>query len=104
MEEGQLVVDVMTAADDDPMFPLGRPVGFTLVRRGRRPRTYQVERVLEAWVTTRQWWRENLPYDAPLDIWHFRLQARSEQGAAVLMLSADVARQCWSLDKFEGGR
>ncbi|MGP4102213.1 DUF6504 family protein [Nonomuraea sp. KM90] len=100
---GEQQVEVVTAEDDNPAFPLGRPVTFTWTRRGGRARTYRVEEVLQAWATTRQWWRDDLPFKAPLDIWHYRLQARSQHGGGVLVLSLDVARQRWSLQKFEAG-
>ncbi|MFI7642928.1 hypothetical protein [Nonomuraea sp. NPDC049400] len=94
----------MTVADDDPVYPLGRPVEFTWTPRRGGVRIYQVQAVLETtWATTRQWWREDLPYDAPLDIWHYRLQACSGHGSGVLMLSLDVARRRWSLERFADG-
>jgi hypothetical protein len=91
------VIDVVTEPSDDLVFPLGRPVSFTWARRGRPPRTYRVREVLEAWTSSREWWREDLPYDAPLDVWHYRLQAESPQGTGVLVLSLDVARHRWQL-------
>ncbi|MFG6197714.1 DUF6504 family protein [Nonomuraea sp. JJY05] len=94
------MVDVVTEPADDPVFPLGRPVRFTWARQGRRPRTYRVCQILECWVTSREWWREDLPYEAPVDVWHYRVEASSDQGTGVLMLSVDVARERWQLDEF----
>ncbi len=85
------MVDVETEpADDDPMLPLGRPARFTWTRRGRRPRTYRVRAVLEAWATTREWWRDvDLPYEVPLDVWHYRVEASSGQGQG-----SDIVTRC----------
>jgi hypothetical protein len=96
------VVDVETVpAGDDPAFPLGRPVRFTWTRRGRAARDYEVGAVLTAWATAREWWQDaDLPYDAPLDVWHYRVEASSEQGSGVVVLTLDVARARWRLDSF----
>ncbi|MGW2220132.1 DUF6504 family protein [Nonomuraea sp. NPDC001684] len=100
MEVGGSVEVVTEPAGDDPAYPAGRPVSLRWARRGRPLRTYRVLEVLEAWATTRQWWREDLPFDAPLDVWHYRVQAQSERGEGILTLSVDVARGRWLLTGF----
>ncbi|MBE1566548.1 MULTISPECIES: DUF6504 family protein [Nonomuraea] len=94
------LVAVETEADDDAPYPLGRPTTFTWERPGGK-RVYRVREILGSWATSRLWWTDNLPHDAPLDIWHYRLEAQSPQGSGVLVLTLDVARQEWRLTGFE---
>ncbi|MFC7723373.1 DUF6504 family protein [Nonomuraea recticatena] len=93
-------VDVVTEPDDDTPYPLGRPVSFAWDRPDGR-RVYKVREILRSWATARQWWTDTLLYEAPLDVWHYQLEAQSAQGAGVLLLTLDVAREKWVLAGFE---
>jgi len=75
----------------------GRPVRF--VWRGR---LYSVRRVLEHWVTTRDWWREQQP-EAPdeatgeREFW--RVEATPEREVGVYELRHDTATGTWLLSR-----
>ncbi|MGI5164414.1 DUF6504 family protein [Spirillospora sp. CA-253888] len=77
----------------------GRPARF--VWRGR---LYRVRRVLEHWVATRDWWREQQPdeQDAPdalgeREFW--RVEATPEREIGVYELRHDSATGAWTLSR-----
>jgi Family of unknown function (DUF6504) len=73
----------------------GRPVRF--VWRGR---LYSVRRVLEHWVTTRDWWREQRPeteITGEREFW--RVEATPEREIGVYELRHDTAAGTWLLSR-----
>jgi hypothetical protein len=82
-------VDVFTTAD-------GRPIRFVW-----RDRLYTVRRVLEHWVTTRDWWREQHPEAAeePSEREFWRVEASPDKEIGVYELRHDAATDSWMLSR-----
>ncbi|MFC5183149.1 DUF6504 family protein [Actinomadura harenae] len=74
----------------------GRPDRFAW--RGRR---YAVRRVLEHWVTTRDWWREREPdADEPGEREYWRVEAAASGGEpGVYELRHDSVTGAWTLSR-----
>ena len=73
----------------------GRPVRF--VWRGR---LYTVRRVLEHWVTTRDWWREQHPEAETASEREFwRVEAAPDDEIGVYELRFDAATGTWMLSR-----
>jgi hypothetical protein len=73
----------------------GRPVRF--VWRGR---LYTVRRVLEHWVTTRDWWREQQVEPADLGEREFwRVEATPAEEIGVYELRYEAAGAAWTLSR-----
>ncbi|MFF5260464.1 DUF6504 family protein [Actinomadura viridis] len=73
----------------------GRPDRF--VWKGR---LYTVRRVLEHWVTTRDWWREQEPeteVTGEREFW--RVEATPEREVGVYELRHDAASGTWTLSR-----
>ncbi|MQY06408.1 DUF6504 family protein [Actinomadura macrotermitis] len=72
----------------------GRPVRFDW-----RGRPYTVRRVLEHWVTTRDWWREQQPEaeEGPREFW--RVEATPGREVGVYELRHDERRGSWTLSR-----
>ncbi|MFF4777615.1 DUF6504 family protein [Microtetraspora fusca] len=83
-------VQAVTEPDTSPEFPGGRPVRF-----GWRRSTYLVVSVEKSWASDREWWRDDLPYDAPPSIWNYKVLARSNRGQGILYLSYDAGHDQW---------
>lgn len=72
-----------------------RPMGF--VWRGRR---YRVNRVIEHWVSTREWWRrDSLHLGISTEIRLYRLAAESSRGRGVAEVSHDVDSDTWKIKR-----
>ncbi|MCW2886063.1 MAG: hypothetical protein QOE54_3510 [Streptosporangiaceae bacterium] len=82
-------VDVFTTDD-------GRPIRFVW-----RDRLYTVRRVLEHWVTTRDWWREQHPEAAeePSEREFWRVEASPDKEIGVYELRHDAATDSWMLSR-----
>jgi Domain of unknown function (DUF6504) len=88
-------VDVFTTDD-------GRPIRFVW-----RERLYTVRRVLEHWVTTRDWWREQHPEAAevaevaeePSEREFWRVEAAPDKEIRVYELRFDAATASWMLSR-----
>jgi Family of unknown function (DUF6504) len=79
-------VEVFTADD-------GRPIRFVW-----RDRLYTVRRVLEHWVATRDWWREENPEAEEAGAREFwRVEATPEREVGVYELRYDTLTQAWML-------
>ncbi|WP_067832112.1 DUF6504 family protein [Actinomadura kijaniata] len=79
-------IEVATAAD-------GRPRGF--VWRGHE---YTVRRVLEHWVTTRDWWHErDLADMEPGEREYWRVEASPGRETGVYELRHDAVTGVWTL-------
>ncbi|WP_067477835.1 DUF6504 family protein [Actinomadura hibisca] len=77
----------------------GRPVRFAW-----RGRLYTVRRVLEHWVATRDWWREQLPDEQDLpdavgEREYWRVEATPEREIGVYELRYDAATGAWTLSR-----
>lgn len=73
----------------------GRPLRF--VWRGR---LYAVRRVLEHWVTTRDWWREqDLAVEAGGEREFWRVEATPDREIGVYELRHDTAAGTWRLSR-----
>ncbi|QXJ21071.1 nucleotidyltransferase [Actinomadura graeca] len=73
----------------------GRPVRF--VWRGR---LHTVRRVLEHWVTTRDWWRERHPDgEATGEREFWRVEAGPDREIGVYELRYDAASETWLLSR-----
>jgi hypothetical protein len=82
-------VDVFTTDD-------GRPIRFVW-----RERLYTVRRVLEHWVTTRDWWKEQHPEAAeePSEREFWRVEASPDKEIGVYELRFDAATASWMLSR-----
>lgn len=81
-------VEVFTTDD-------GRPIRFVW-----RERLYSVRRVLEHWVTTRDWWREQHPEaeeTGEREFW--RVEASPDREIGVYELRFDTTTSTWMLSR-----
>jgi Family of unknown function (DUF6504) len=81
-------IEVFTSAD-------GRPNRFVW-----RERLYTVHRILEHWVTTRDWWREQNPEaEEPSAREFWRVEAAPGKEVGVYELRFEVATESWMLSR-----
>jgi hypothetical protein len=66
------------------------------VRWTWRQRAYQGDSVLDHWVTTAEWWRQEEATGAEGGIEHWLIEASSTRGAGQVELAFDEASKVWA--------